>query len=265
MAMGAASNLRAAADLGWVRRALLWGGAEADKKTSGGRFPVGARPAGRRSVAERPIIRAMLGTAMVLIMMSPNVLAAESELAVEDAIALCLSSQSDIAKTRAELTTLGWKASENAAFDALLNSKFAFYFDGTNINETFRNAAFMAGSILGNSSLGADQISMEFADVRLAFLGINENSQYCVFAGPETLLDAIRKAPGYQELIFQKTENLTQIVVSFRDVRFGMVSLFDLERLKTTMEAQLDPSMVSETEGFMQPATIFIARKEVLQ
>ncbi|WP_273508731.1 hypothetical protein [Planktotalea frisia] len=106
---------------------------------------------------------------------------------IRAAIKICTDIPKEIDVARANLLKNGWERTKEGALIALFNGMIASKFRAHDLDYTIRNAFFMSASILGNSSLGANQISMEFGSYHLALLGIREGSPYCVLSGPSEL------------------------------------------------------------------------------
>ena len=83
---------------------------------------------------------------------------------------------------------LGQRTKEGALIAVVINGMIASKFRAHDLDYDDQiTHSLCPQSMLGNSSLGANQISMEFGSYHLAWLGIREGSPYCVLSGPSEL------------------------------------------------------------------------------
>jgi hypothetical protein len=102
---------------------------------------------------------------------------------------LCLDLPSDQNRVVNELGKMGWaNASDNKiAFEAIYSVMFLRSFRENDLEYTFKNAAFMASSILGNSALKGIQPGFRYGKIRLTVIGIKNGNPQCLFSGPKRL------------------------------------------------------------------------------
>lgn len=183
--------------------------------------------------------------------------------ALTTAFELCVSQLTNIDVVRDTLLQHGWEQNENAAFTTLFNAKIAFDFHADDLDYTFNNAVFMAGSVLGNSGLGSDQISVMFEDYQLAILGIKEISPYCVMTGPIDLITAFSDG-GWQRQTQFRSDLIEQGVWANSNGSSSTVGIVDTDALLTLLEGSAPPNKAfAKLLPFLAPITIHFATTEV--
>ncbi|MEJ6393744.1 hypothetical protein V8J82_10780 [Gymnodinialimonas sp. 2305UL16-5] len=193
------------------------------------------------------------------------VFAQPEDSAVSAALALCADLPEETQTARDTLQANGWQASESATLVALFNAIAAFNFDASDLSYTFQNAGFMAGSVLGNSALGPDQIGMTFETYTTAAIGIAEGEAYCVLTGPNQLLSALEQLDFNRE-----TQTSSGVVTRLTGALAGghRVSAveFDLAALDLMLaESELPADQVSRIQSYLSPVIVHIVSPEVPQ
>jgi hypothetical protein len=195
--------------------------------------------------------------------LSGGTLAQDAKTPFAVAFALCADPPADIQIAREALWAAGWHSTEQASVIALTNAGIVTLFDETDLERTIVNAGFMAGSILGNSPLGPDQIGMETDDHFLALIGIPEGWPYCVIAGPPAVFEQLRRLDNLETWAGVRTDILTRMT-SVYDNRLiaigGELNLPELER--RLAETDLSEDDISAWRPFLAPATAYIRPME---
>ncbi|MEM8592953.1 MAG: hypothetical protein AAGF13_10545 [Pseudomonadota bacterium] len=197
----------------------------------------------------------------------PHANAQTPENAVKTAFDLCTNVPGQIDEARAILSEAHWKESESAALTTLYWLTVATNFKADDLDFTFRNAAFMAASVLGNSALGQDQIGVEFDNYMLALLGLPEGTPYCVMTGPDDLLLNFARSKGeLQQQMSQSSPTLIQtqgIMDETFAVSFGG---FDLDAVSSLLaRSSLSDAFQAEIRAFFVPSVLHIANVENFQ
>ena len=183
--------------------------------------------------------------------------------AIDTALELCANPPEDTEIARYSLGRAGWKEADDAAFLALYNAVAKFQFNPTDLGFTFRNAEFVAASVLGNSALGRDQIGVHFGEHRLAVLGIPEGTPYCVVSGPLTLLGAVTGADGFSEGSRQTAESIETLTGKIRDHVNVAAAQFDMAAVNASVaSSDLPADQVVQIASNLDPVTIHIVPSE---
>lgn len=198
--------------------------------------------------------------------------AQSNDAALDAALALCGALPNQTQLARDALRASGWEATEEGAPVALYNAMLAFNFDATDLSYTFGNASFMMASVLGNSSLGDDQVSMSFEEYNLGILGIAEGTPYCVLSGPETLILRLSPPDGsgplgpLAPLMRQTSTVLVQVGGRTSNGHIFALGRFDIAALGDLMStSNLSADDQEEFLAFISPVSIHIISWEVWQ
>ena len=112
--------------------------------------------------------------------------------AVRSMAEICAAGPTSLDETRTALVESGWtNADVKVALAALTSGFFAFQFNPSDVGYSMFNAIFLAGSALGNSALGPNQLGLTAGDVSLGVYGIEEGKPYCVVTGPTWVFDSL--------------------------------------------------------------------------
>ena len=121
--------------------------------------------------------------------------------ALEDALDLCLQLPSDQGAITTRLEDGGWKKTPEdddgaTAFHILYSTIFTSRHRPDDMDYTYRNSAFMAASILGNSALQPGQPTFTHGELKLGVFGVREGTGYCALTGPKWAASVIEDRLG---------------------------------------------------------------------
>lgn len=190
----------------------------------------------------------------------------EDEQAFVSALELCSDGPRSLTTSSATLENAGWSPSDEGPMMVLASNSIAFSVDATNPEYTVENGFFMAASVLSNSALGPNQLAFTRSDIRFGVMGITEGTPYCVFAGPDWLIQtALRN--GVDSRIQAKTELVT-LLLGENDKAMTSVALVDIDafaevlsRAKAEVTERDDTSF--QLRKVLSPANIQVVPKWV--
>ena len=186
--------------------------------------------------------------------------------ALTAAFDLCTDIPEDIEGARQTLRTNGWQSADDATVTALFNAFTVFQFRSDDLDYTFKNAGFMAGSVLGNSRLGRNQIGMRSDANALAVLGIPEGTPYCILTGTDMLLETLLQEENFEELTSMSSDLVTQVTGVVRNHVIAMAGKIDSKELTDAHSASGIPEdEATEITRRLNPVTIHIVSSEVAQ
>ena len=136
---------------------------------------------------------------------------------IADTIDFCFDPPKDVDLATDTLARIGWRSADASdgsmpdEAEALIGAILVGRFQTDDIPGSIANAGFIAASVLGNSSLGSDQIGMAYEDAVIAAMGIEERTPYCALSGPAWVVIAASQA-GLNFQMEQSTAMLSQAV-----------------------------------------------------
>ncbi|CTQ49015.1 hypothetical protein [Jannaschia donghaensis] len=192
-------------------------------------------------------------------------------------IDLCFALPNTIPLAVEAFENLGWRTIEEdeesetppPIFQTLMAGVIVHNFRADDLNYTVGNGAFMAASILGNSSLGKNQIGMAYGDASLAVLGIEEARPNCTMAGPAWISRATHAA-GLRAQITQSTADLWQ-GMRIDDRGGHKIGIFeDFEAFQEDVRKAIvsnddDPEEVDLYVGMLKPVSITVTPQASLK
>lgn len=115
--------------------------------------------------------------------------------AVSIALDLCKSGPTDLNEVRNALAKAGWiEGDKQLVHDVAFAQHLSTSFDPLQLEYSFKNSAFMTASLLGNSSLGPNQVSFTSDEMALAVLGVTEGTPYCILAGSNEIVSIVTRS-----------------------------------------------------------------------
>lgn len=202
----------------------------------------------------------------ILVMLAGSAAAQSEEKALLSAFDVCTDIPDDIDTAREILNQAGWESAKGALVTVVQNAVFSFNFDAHDLEYTSGNAGFMAASILGNSGLGQDQIGVQSGDLKLALLGLPEGTPYCVFTGPETLLETLNKTGEFDMTMRQVSSVLLQGMGRFREQFIVGLARFEISELEVVLsKSSLPKAKANRILDLIAPVTVQIISPEIIQ
>ena len=180
--------------------------------------------------------------------------------AIATAFEICTTQPTTIDEIRETLLQHGWQNNEPTTLSALFNAKIAFDFNADDLRYTFENAFFIAASVLGNSSLGSDQIGVTFEDYQLAMIGIVENTPYCVLTGPNELIKTFANG-GWVTQTQVTTDLVSQGIWTDLNGSSATVGVINIEAIQAALKAAELPN--EDVVKLLAPVTIYFVITEV--